>query len=270
MGSPTIISSPTGALDQFSPSSLYLIAIQSGSTSRQLVCVNWPVGSILQLDDTGSIQIISTGSSSGVLPLSCMDLTVVAPIIFDPTAKTIGLSFGGTTLQYVRGDGALAEFPTVGTAAATNSSSYDAAGAAATAQAFSIQRANHTGTQTASTISDFSTAAIASVTWSTLTGKPTFSTVATSGSYADLSGSPALGTQITVDPGWTANNTAGDKTAALSYYSNGLNSTIITAMNLAAANSGTAISAALDVLVVVVKQLAAVRTALVVAKIPNV
>lgn len=66
------------------------------------------------------------------------------------------------------------------------------------------------------------------------------------------------------------NNTVGDKTAALSSYSNGLNSTIITAMNLAAANSGTTISAALDVLVVVVKQLAAIRTALVAAKIPNV
>lgn len=34
----------------------------------------------------------------------------------------------------------------------------------------------------------------APVTWSTLTGKPTFATVATSGAYADLSGKPTLGT----------------------------------------------------------------------------
>ena len=45
---------------------------------------------------------------------------------------------------------------------------------------------------TASAITDFSTAALAAVTWSTLTGKPTFSAVATSGAYADLSGKPTL------------------------------------------------------------------------------
>lgn len=70
----------------------------------------------------------------------------------------------------------------------------DAAGSASAAQAFSIQRGNHTGTQIASTISDFSAASLLAVTWSTLTGKPTFSTVATSGSYTDLSSKPTLGT----------------------------------------------------------------------------
>jgi hypothetical protein len=43
----------------------------------------------------------------------------------------------------------------LGTAATTASTAYDASGAASTAQAFAIQRANHTGTQLASTISDF-------------------------------------------------------------------------------------------------------------------
>ena len=71
---------------------------------------------------------------------------------------------------------------------------FDSLGAAATAQAFSIQRANHTGTQTASTISDFSAASLAAVTWSTLTGKPTFASVATSGAYADLTGLPTIPT----------------------------------------------------------------------------
>lgn len=52
-------------------------------------------------------------------------------------------------------------------------------------------RANHTGTQTASTISDFASAAVSAVTWTTLTGKPTFATVATSGAYSDLTGTPA-------------------------------------------------------------------------------
>lgn len=82
----------------------------------------------------------------------------------------------------------------MGSAASQSSSAFDASGSASSAQAFAIQRANHTGTQVASTISDFSTAAVAAVTWSTLTGKPTFSTVATTGAYSDLSGKPTLGT----------------------------------------------------------------------------
>lgn len=108
------------------------------------------------------------------------------------------------------------------------------------------------------------------VTWSTLSGKPTFAAVATSGAYSDLSGVPTLGTQMTVDSGWTANSTVGDKTAALASYSNGLNGTMVTALNVVSGGTGTAISAAFDVLVNVVKQLAAVRTVLVAAKLPNV
>jgi hypothetical protein len=93
----------------------------------------------------------------------------------------------GTTLQYLRGDGTLATFPTIpaaqvnsdwnassglsqilnkptlGTAAATAATAYDAAGAAATAQAFAIQRSNHTGTQLAATISDFAAQVVTEV-----------------------------------------------------------------------------------------------------------
>lgn len=50
----------------------------------------------------------------------------------------------------------------LGTAAVLNSTAFDSAGAAASAQAYSIQRANHTGTQPSTTISDF-TAAVNSV-----------------------------------------------------------------------------------------------------------
>lgn len=119
-------------------------------------------------------------------------------------------------------------------------------------------------------LATFSSSAISAVTWSTLTGKPTFANVATSGAYTDLSGLPTLGTQMSVDSGWTANSTVGDKTAALSSYSNGINSTIITALNLAAANSGTAIGALGDIVVTLVKQVAAIRTALVATKLMNV
>lgn len=57
----------------------------------------------------------------------------------------------------------------LGTAATQNSTAFDAAGAAAAAQAFSIQRANHTGTQLSSTISDFTNAAQSAVVTQTIT-----------------------------------------------------------------------------------------------------
>lgn len=84
------------------------------------------------LSDGTTRPVVINGASNGnvptiPIPLSCMDLSVVAPIVFDATAKTIGLSFGGTTLQYIRGDGTLATLPTA----------YDASGSAAAAQAAS-------------------------------------------------------------------------------------------------------------------------------------
>lgn len=145
-------------------------------------------------------------------------------------------------------------FPWSGiTSRATTLSGYgitdaDASGAATTAQAAAI-----------ATAAAALTAAIAAL-----------GVVARSGAYADLTGKPTLGTQMSVDSGWTANGTDGDKTAALSAYSNGINGTIVTALNLAAANSGTAISALADVVVNLVKQVAALRTVLIAAKLPNV
>lgn len=81
--------------------------------------------------------------------------------------------------------------------AVASAAAADATSKANAAQAAAVQRANHTGTQTASTISDFSTAAVSAVTWTTLTGKPTFATVATTGAYGDLSGTPTLATVAT-------------------------------------------------------------------------
>ena len=52
-----------------------------------------------------------------------------------------------------------------------------------------LARANHTGTQTAATISDFSPAAVLAVTWTTITGKPaTFSPSVHSHAIADTTG----------------------------------------------------------------------------------
>lgn len=175
----------------------------------------------------------------------------------------------------------------------------DPTGAASAAQTYAVQRSNQTGTQIASTISDLGTAVVAAaiwstipgrpsfatvattgaysdltgapaaVTWSTLSGKPTFATVATTGAYSDLSGLPTLGTQMSVDSGWGTNGTSGDKTIALASYSNGLNSTMISALNVVSGGTGTALSAGFDMLVNVVKQLAAIKTVLVASKLPN-
>lgn len=59
-----------------------------------------------------------------------------------------------------------------------------------------------TGVESAAAISDFAEAVLASITWSTLSGKPLFSTVAVSGSYADLLSPPSLGTASAQDVGY--------------------------------------------------------------------
>jgi hypothetical protein len=109
--------------------------------------------------------------------------------------------------------------PTLGTAAAAATGDFDAAGAAATAQAYAIQRANHTGTQSADTVTDgttnkaytgtektklagIATAATANSSDATLLARANhtgtqaastitgLATVATSGAYTDLTGTP--------------------------------------------------------------------------------
>lgn len=54
----------------------------------------------------------------------------------------------------------------------------------------SYAAASHT--HTAAAVTDFSSAALLAVTWSTITGKPTFATVATTGAYSDLTGLPTI------------------------------------------------------------------------------
>jgi len=72
----------------------------------------------------------------------------------------------------------------------------EASGASATAQAYAIQRANHTGTQTASTITGLATVATSGA-YSDIGGRPALANVATSGAYSDLSGRPSLATVAT-------------------------------------------------------------------------
>lgn len=84
--------------------------------------------------------------------------------------------------------------------AVASAAASDATTKANAAQAYAIQRANHTGTQTAATISDFATAAISATAGSYAATSHThtagqvsgLAAVATSGSYADLSNKPTI------------------------------------------------------------------------------
>jgi len=75
--------------------------------------------------------------------------------------------------------------------------------------------------------------------------------------------------RIVPDTGWSANSTAGDKTAVLAAYSNGVNGTMVTALNTVSSGAGTALSGGLDMVALLVKKCAALETALAAFKIPN-
>lgn len=142
--------------------------------------------------------------------------------------------------------------PTLGTAAASNTSAFDAAGAATAAQAFAIQRTNHTGTQSADTITDGTTNKAYTATEKT-----------------KLAAISAGATAVVADTGWTVNGTAGDKTAAIQAYINGITGTMVTALNVTSGGLGTALSTLADQVAALTKKLAALETVLATAKLPN-
>lgn len=90
--------------------------------------------------------------------------------------------------------------------------------------------------------------------------------VSTSGSYADLTSKPTI---LAADTGWTANAGAGDKTVSLTNYSNGLNGTMVSALNVVSGGTGSALSSALDALVLLNKKVQAMETAFAANKFPN-
>jgi hypothetical protein len=79
--------------------------------------------------------------------------------------------------------------------------------------------------------------------------------------------SPAFGP--VADSGYSANTATADKTAVLATYTNGVNGTMVTALNVVSAGTGTALSAGLDVVVLLVKKLAALEATLAAGKFPN-
>lgn len=93
---------------------------------------------------------------AGTTPLSALQAQATGTAVCNPAGGSSASPVACTAAQMRL---ALA----LGTAALSNVGDFDAAGAATAAQAAAVQRANHTGTQLASTISNFSTAADARV-----------------------------------------------------------------------------------------------------------
>lgn len=71
------------------------------------------------------------------------------------------------------------------------------------------------------------------------------------------------------DTGYTANASSGDKAAVITDYTNGLNGTMAAALNVVSAGTGTALSTALDTIVLLRKKVQALEATLAVGKFPN-
>lgn len=80
---------------------------------------------------------------------------------------------------------------------------------------------------------------------------------------------PGAAGLMTLDTGWTANSTAGNKTAILAAYTNGLDGTMVAALNVVSSGVGTALNTGLASVALLVQKVAAIETALVASKLPN-
>lgn len=140
----------------------------------------------------------------------------------------------------------------MGTAAGQASGAFDAAGAASAAQAASQPLDSDLTAIAALTTTDFGRA---------------FLTMANAGAVLTALGTVA----ITTDTGWTAATATPDKTVTLANYTNTLSGAAVTALDalVGATGSGTAINAGLTQVVVLTKQVSALRTLLLAAKLPN-
>lgn len=78
-----------------------------------------------------------------------------------------------------------------------------------------------------------------------------------------------LGTLMSLDTGYTANSTAGDKTIAVGAYTAAITGTMVSALNVVSTGLGTALQNLELQLIAVTKKFAAVETSLVAAKLPN-
>lgn len=69
--------------------------------------------------------------------------------------------------------------------------------------------------------------------------------------------------------GWVANSSSGDKSAVVIDYVNGIDGTMIAALNLVSGGLGTALSAAVDTIVLLRKKVQALESELAAGRLPN-
>jgi len=131
---------------------------------------------------SGSAPLTSTGTSSVVLSIPAATTAVDGYMTSAQATKLAGVATGATA----------------------NSS-----------DATLLARANHTGTQAATTITGLAAVATTGA-YTDLTGRPSLAAVATTGAYADLSGRPTLGGAAALNVGTAAGTVAAGDDSRLS------------------------------------------------------
>lgn len=167
-------------------------------------------GLIIAASVTGGGGSVAWGSVSGTLSAQA-DLQAALNLkTTDSTLATVAKSGNYSDLtgkptipaaqvnsdwNAVSGTAQILNKPTLGTAASHPATDFDTAGAAAAAQAASLQKSNNLSDLPSPSAArgNLGLAAVAATgSYSDLTGKPALSTVATTGSYTDLANKPSI------------------------------------------------------------------------------
>lgn len=164
-----------------------------------------PASTLLWIDtSTGVVSYWNESSDQWVSPFGGVSLDGAG----GGGATNLSFTRDATSVTVASDTGTDAALPAAttslaGVLTAADKSKLDGIASGATANstdAHLLNRANHTGTQSAATITGLATVATSGA-YSDLTGRPTLATVATSGSYNDLTSRPTLGTAAALNAG---------------------------------------------------------------------
>ena len=153
------------------------------------------LGNVANLDATLRANHTGTQSASTISGLSTVATSgAYTDLTGKPTIPTLTSQLTNDA-GFVSGSGAAAAAPVQTVAGRTGNVTLSKTdvGLSAVPNVDATARANHTGTQSAATITGLSTVATTGA-YADLSGRPTFATVATSGAYSDLTGRPGLAT----------------------------------------------------------------------------